>query len=846
MAAAGGLYYDPLSGVGKSMSEPTLASNPPATNPYVGPVTFEYADRERYFGREREARELLSLVTAERLVLFYAQSGAGKSSLLNTRLVPGLREQSRYLVLPIGRIGGELPVRVTDVENIYAFNLMLSLDRHSQAQQVQPEQADVAQSADPKRFAQLSLPYFLDGLRTADGIHYEYDEGVAQRAAVRRHESASSTSSRNQPTHVLIIDQFEEMITTHPQRWRERAIFFQQLADAMTADPLLWVVLTLREDFVAALDPFAGLVPGHLTTRFYMERMGIAAALQAVKLPAERHNRPFTDEAAQTLVDNLCQVKVAGQQKTFPGQYVEPVQLQVVCYQLWENLEDDKVKGRQGDKVVSHAESSPHPSAGSRQDPITSSPRQNNITLDDLRRSGDVDTALADFYERAIAIDLASVNDAENVDVSERMLRQWFDDELITDANTRGTVFRAADETVGMPNWIVDALQRQFLLRTELRAGGIWVELVHDRFVEPIQRANRAWHDRYVNPLTQAHQRWLDGGQRDELMMSALDLAEAQSFADQNPLEVTAEEIQFLQRSREHVAEEERLTREREAARQQQLDHERQLVALERRRAEESEANERRLRWFVAGLGLALLVAAIVTWIAIVQSNIATARALVTQARNRSDLRLATLLALEAESIAPAAPEASLFLTHDLLERNRLLYVNTLTEYTGHSDWVLSVVWSPDGRSLASGSDDNTIKLWDVESGETLQTLTGHSSSVRSVAWSPDGRSLASGSDDSSIKVWDVENGKTLQTLTGHSGWVRSVVWSPDGRSLASGSDDSSIKVWDVERGETLQTLTGHSSSVRSVAWSPDGRSLASGSSDNTIKVWDVESGETL
>lgn len=103
-----------------------------STNPYVGPVTFEYADRDRYFGREREARDLLSLVTAERLVLFYAQSGAGKSSLINTRLVPGLRQRSRYLVLPTGRIGGELPAGVGDVTNIYAFNLMLSLDRDSQ------------------------------------------------------------------------------------------------------------------------------------------------------------------------------------------------------------------------------------------------------------------------------------------------------------------------------------------------------------------------------------------------------------------------------------------------------------------------------------------------------------------------------------------------------------------------------------------------------------------------------------------------------------------------------------------------------------------------------------------
>ncbi|MBO1061190.1 MAG: hypothetical protein HEQ14_09750 [Aphanizomenon flos-aquae CP01] len=165
---------------------------------------------------------------------------------------------------------------------------------------------------------------------------------------------------------------------------------------------------------------------------------------------------------------------------------------------------------------------------------------------------------------------------------------------------------------------------------------------------------------------------------------------------------------------------------------------------------------------------------------------------------------------------------------------------NLLKTLTGHSDWVNSVAYSPDGQTLASGSDDKTIKLWDVKTGNLLQTFTGHSNSVRSVAYSPDGQTLASGSDDKTIKLWNVKTGKVLQTLTGHSNWVKSVAYSPDGQTLASGSTDTTIKLWNVKTGNLLQTFTGHSDWVKSVAYSLDGQTLASGSTDRTIKIWQL------
>jgi WD40 repeat protein len=207
--------------------------------------------------------------------------------------------------------------------------------------------------------------------------------------------------------------------------------------------------------------------------------------------------------------------------------------------------------------------------------------------------------------------------------------------------------------------------------------------------------------------------------------------------------------------------------------------------------------------------------------------------------------------------------------------------------YQGHADAVTAVAWSPDGRRIASGSDDMTVQVWDAADGGHVYTYQGHSDQVIAVAWSPDGRRIASASNDHTVQVWDAASGgriliyqvqkanvtavawspdggriasasyETVQiwdptfgdhfyTYSVHTDWVWSVAWSPDGRHIASASRDSTVQVWDAANGGHVYTFRGHAASVYAVAWSHDSKHIASASFDRTVQVWDAFTGEHL
>jgi hypothetical protein len=394
-------------------------------NPYVGPRPFGQEDANLFFGRDREARQLSALASFEQLVLLYAPSGAGKTSLIETRLIPALMGEG-FRILPVGRVAGDLPPGVDKVGNLFVFNLLSSLD---------------VEMHDPALLAQKTLSEFLD-------------------------EYCGSTSLENHQNHydpvqesfqVLLVDQFEEILIQHQERWNERFDFFRQLAQALRTHPSLSVILSMREDYLAQLDPYASLLPDKLRTRFRLGPLGPEAALAAIAGPAVQAEHPFAPGVAERLVDDLRQIRVWGQDGLAfeaVSQFVEPMQLQIVCYRMWDSLRGQP--------------------AGT-------------ITLEELARLGDVNQSIIHFYEEAIAYAVAGTG------VSEKHVREWCEYAMITPMHTRAFVPSAEREVAGLPMDAVVLLMDMHLLRAEFRRGMTWYELIHDRFIAPILASNQEW-----------------------------------------------------------------------------------------------------------------------------------------------------------------------------------------------------------------------------------------------------------------------------------------------------------------------------------------------------------------
>ncbi|MFI2371964.1 protein kinase [Streptomyces sp. NPDC018833] len=157
---------------------------------------------------------------------------------------------------------------------------------------------------------------------------------------------------------------------------------------------------------------------------------------------------------------------------------------------------------------------------------------------------------------------------------------------------------------------------------------------------------------------------------------------------------------------------------------------------------------------------------------------------------------------------------------------------------TGHTDLVTSVAFSRDRSSVASGSSDRTVRLWDLDTRTSTATLSGHTDVVYTVAFAPDGRTLASAGADGTVRLWDLATRTTTATLTGHTDYITSITFSPDGTYLASAAFDKAVRIWKVASPKSAATRTGHTDRVMSVAFSPDGRTLASASLDRTVRLW--------
>lgn len=162
----------------------------------------------------------------------------------------------------------------------------------------------------------------------------------------------------------------------------------------------------------------------------------------------------------------------------------------------------------------------------------------------------------------------------------------------------------------------------------------------------------------------------------------------------------------------------------------------------------------------------------------------------------------------------------------------------TLLVYRAHPARVNAVSWSPDGKRIASASDDSTVQICDAKTGATILTYRGHAAEVYTVSWSPDGNYIASGGADKTVQVWKATSGQHVITYSRHTGQINSLSWSSDSILVASGSDDTTVQVWNIANGDIAIIYSEHTAGVLSVAWSPDNTRIASGSWDNTVKTF--------
>jgi WD40 repeat protein len=765
--------------------------------PYVGPRTFLEAESDRFFGRETEARDLLALVVSERLVVFYAQSGAGKSSLVNTCLIPDLRKRGYDLLT--GRVAGDAPEGVRP-DNIFVFNLLRSL---------------APKETDSILLSSLTISEFLIQRRKVPlAANPEPEEEEAESVA-------------------LIIDQFEEIFSTHDDEWGKREGFFLQLAQALEDDPYLSAVLVMREDFIASLDPYSSLMPGRFRRRYYMQRLEHDAALEAIQGPVSKI-RPFEEGVAERLVNDLSgiQVPVPGEEPvTQPGQYVEAVQLQVACLKLWKILQGE-----------------PGPT----------------ITHADLDKIGKVDLALEEhFAERVGEV-------ADRKKVSERLIREWFGSKLITSSGARNMVMRDTRLVEGqLPDDVIRALLGD-LVRAEQRGAASFYELTHDRLVEPILSNNRKWFQSILERSSVLQQKttlWAEQKKNKTLLSTDGALVDLERYAENNPDEVTELVQAYLDASREQQQE---LNQQRQAERDK-------LELAQKLADEQARAALWAKRYTAFFIVIAIIAIATSVWAVWAgqraesdrekaqQEQIKAENALADKEIARAETARQAEIAQSGALIASAGDNQDQFDLAMLLKieafnadenaRTRREILTTVQQFENLEGFIKpeigQVVLSPDGTRLASLGEGG-VTFWDLSTRNKINEvpINGHYSRVYPTAVNPQGTLLVSGSSDASIVIWDIAEKTPLgEPLTDHSAWVDSLVFSPDGRWLASASDDATIILWDMQdpsnpKKSKGSPLKGHTSWIASLAISSDGNTLASAGSDSNIFLWDISDPE--
>jgi WD40 repeat protein len=757
--------------------------NSPAqqSNPFVGPQPLRKG--QPIYARQGEIDQLYYMLLAQRIVLFYSPSGAGKSSLLYAGLIPRLTEEFEVWD----------PVRV----NLAA------------------EANGAARTNRYVRSCNLGWEYALDAAKRRPD---------AALSAMSLADYVASRPRQNETgSLVLIFDQFEEILTADSLALEARQEFFRQLG-ALLKDPSIWAVITLREDYLAAFDPYAELVPTHLRNRFRLDLFSRDAAAEAIAGIAKSGGRTFAPDALDHFVRDLAEARIQQPDGSFlseTGPYVEPLQLQVAGRKLWEQLPA-------GQPVVQEAQ---------------------------IAAFGDVGLALAEYY--AGEAGKAAAGDER----AERAIREWCGNKLIAPGSIRGQVVRGEGKTGGLANDLVEHLVQSHLVRGEQRLGATWYELAHDRLIQPVQQNNTDWFRDHLSPLQKTAALWRDQHQ-DGLLFVGKELAEAQAWAAKNDAILEDFEREFLKASE---------------ALQRANDQKKRNARLLKITSVAASILA------VAAIALAVLArhetrAANQTLAA---STVAGVSAMLDRDNGQAEAIAALAYALRKD---PESFDVRARLTSLLARRS--WWLPTARIDFGSGNWY-SYALSPDGRTLAVGRLSD-IELWSVSTGQKLgdiaipfsrspnPSLSMGEQPLR-LRFSPDGTCLLvlrvsyGGEGNDALQIWDLAKrtplavvraslGRSIDLDSGSSSWaiLSMSVFSPDSKLVASvevqtidssaggvaGTTHSSlVSLWNPWTGQLVGQPIPVEGSVAALDFSPDSSRLLL-AANNEITTTD-ENGDT-
>lgn len=456
------------------MSDPT-----PRRNPYVGPRSFDLRE-SLFFGRDRETRELTALLTARRVVLLHSPAGAGKTSLIQAALIPTL-EKRKFFTHPPIRVSKPAP---PGTANRYVHSAILSL---------------AGGVGDPAVAVGTTLAGYLNG------------------------RPAPVDARGNPLSEVLIFDQFEEVLTLDEHDRPAKREFFRQLAEVLEVEGDAgtrprWALFALREEYLGIVVAGMRGMPTGSGAHYRLGLLDGEGALAAIRGPGASQGVTFAPGAAVRLVRQLTGHKAADDDlpetddAAVGGLAVEPVQLQVVCFRMWDKL---------GTRTV--------------------------VSPDDVDKLADVENALAGYYRDRVE------QAAAKSGAGEAEIRNWCGSALITPGGVRAIVQEGPGLDPGLPPDAITQLVNAFLVRRDRKGDLAWLELSHDRLVEPVRRDNREWLAPRRRPFQIQADEWAarsPGLERDWLLARGVSLLEAEQWATAHPAEVRDVDTEFIEQSR--------------------------------------------------------------------------------------------------------------------------------------------------------------------------------------------------------------------------------------------------------------------------------------------------------